>query len=160
MVLFLVRHAQAGSRAEANLPDDTIRPLTAEGRHQAAALVGVLTDLGARTVYSSTFRRCIETAAPLAAHLGVPMTVTEDLAEGPADAAIKLVRARSEDSAALVSHGDIIPAVLEHLAQIDGLDLGSAPKCQKGSVWMLETDGRTGRFVKATYVPAQRFGLR
>lgn len=160
MVLFLVRHAQAGSRAEANLPDDTLRPLTAEGRHQAAALVGVLADLGARAVYTSTYKRCIETAAPFAAYLGTPMIITDDLAEGPADAAIALVRARADDDAALFSHGDIIPAVLEHLVNTDGLDLGPSPKCQKGSVWFLETDEGTGRFTTATYVPAQRFGFR
>lgn len=160
MVLFLVRHAHAGSRSEANLPDDTVRPLTTEGRHQAAALVGVLGELGARAVYSSTYKRCIETAAPLAAHLGVELVVTKDLAEGSPDAAIKLVRQRAEDYAAFVSHGDIIPAILEHLAEVDGLDLGPSPRCQKGSIWMLETDERSGRFVKATYIAPHRFGFR
>jgi broad specificity phosphatase PhoE len=159
-MLFLVRHAQAGSRAEANLPDDTLRPLTAEGRHQAAALVGVLAELGARSAYTSPYKRCIETAAPFAAYLGSPMVITGDLEEGPADAAIALVRARAHDHAALFSHGDIIPAVLEHLITTDGLDLGPSPKCQKGSIWMLEFDEGTARYTKATYVPAQRFGFR
>jgi 8-oxo-(d)GTP phosphatase len=159
MALYLVRHAQAGSRAESNLPDDTLRPLTREGRHQAAALAGVLDEMGARSVYTSPYRRCVQTAVPLAAHLGIDVIETDDLGEGPADGAIELVRNVANDNAALFSHGDIIPAVLEHLAVTDGLDLGSSPRCQKGSIWILESDGSSAKFVKATYVPSWRFNL-
>jgi 8-oxo-(d)GTP phosphatase len=159
MALYLVRHAQAGSRAESNLPDDTLRPLTREGRHQAAALAGLLEELGAQSVYSSPYRRCVQTAVPLAAHLGVSVVETDDLGEGPADGAIELVRKLANQNAALFSHGDIIPAVLEHLVAKDSLELGASPRCQKGSVWVLETDGLTDTFVKATYVPAWRFNV-
>jgi broad specificity phosphatase PhoE len=159
MTLFLVRHAQAGSRAESNLPDDTLRPLTREGRHQAAALAGLLDDMGATSVYTSPYRRCVQTAVPLGAHLAVPVIETDDLGEGPADDAIQLVRKLANDSAALFSHGDIIPAVLEHLVANDSIDLGPSPRCQKGSIWMLETNGFSDTFVKATYVPAWRFNV-
>ncbi len=159
MALYLVRHAQAGSRAESNLPDDTLRPLTREGRHQAAALAGLLADMGAQSVYTSPYRRCVQTAVPLAAHLGVPVTLADDFGEGPADGAIELVRKLANENAAIFSHGDIIPAVLEHLAVHDSLDLGKTPRCQKGSVWVLETNGSTDMFVKATYVPAWRFNV-
>jgi 8-oxo-(d)GTP phosphatase len=159
MALYLVRHAQAGSRAESNLPDDTLRPLTREGRHQAAALAGVLDEMGVRSIYTSPYRRCVQTAAPLGAHLGLPVIETDDLGEGPADGAIELVRKIANDDAALFSHGDIIPAVLEHLATVDGLDLGASPRCQKGSIWILETNGSSDKFVKATYVPSWRFNL-
>jgi 8-oxo-(d)GTP phosphatase len=159
MALFLVRHAQAGSRAESNLPDDTLRPLTREGRHQAASLAGLLDEMGAKSVYTSPYRRCVQTAVPLAAHLGVAVIESEDLGEGPADGAIDLVRKLANDNAALFSHGDIIPAVLGHLAVEDSLDLGPSPRCQKGSVWILETDGLTSSFAKATYVPAWRFNI-
>jgi 8-oxo-(d)GTP phosphatase len=159
MALFLVRHAQAGSRAVSNLPDDTLRPLTREGRHQAAALVGLLDEMGATSVYTSPYRRCVQTAVPLGAHLGVPVVETDDLGEGSADGAIALVRKLANDNAALFSHGDIIPGVLEYLVANDSLDLGPSPRCQKGSIWMLETDGISDTFVKSTYVPAWRFNV-
>jgi 8-oxo-(d)GTP phosphatase len=159
MALYLIRHAQAGSRAESNLPDDTLRPLTREGRHQSAALAGLLEEMGAQSVYTSPYRRCVQTAVPLAAHLGVPVIETDDLGEGPADGAIELVRKLANENAALFSHGDIIPAVLAYLAANDSLDLGNSPRCQKGSVWVLETNGLTDKFVRAIYMPAWRFNM-
>jgi broad specificity phosphatase PhoE len=134
-------------------PDDRLRPLTVEGRHQTAELVGTLADLGANRVLSSPYRRCMETAAPLAAHLGVELEVVRELEEGTAVGALALVRELAAESAALFSHGDIIPAVLDALARDDELDLGPEPRCQKASVWILEPDSVGPTFISATYVP-------
>ncbi len=152
MTVFLVRHAQAGNRAGFPSDDDRPRSLTIEGRHQAAELAGVLQDLGVTDVRSSPYRRCVETAAPVAALLRVPLVEMSALEEGPAVAALALVRDIATMSAVLVSHGDIIPAVLDALARDDGLDLGPAPRCQKASIWILEPDSSGTRFAKATYV--------
>jgi 8-oxo-(d)GTP phosphatase len=159
MPLFLVRHAQAGSRIESDLTDDSRRPLNDEGRFQAAAMVSVLAEMGARSVYASPYRRCVQTAVPLAAHLGIPAIETDDLGEGVAVGALRLARELANEGAALFSHGDIIPSVLETLVRTDGLDLGPSPKCQKGSIWMLETNGSSRVFVRATYVPPSRFTM-
>lgn len=152
MTVYLVRHAQAGSRAGFALDDDRLRPLTTEGRHQAAELAGLLAELGVTSVLSSPYRRCVQTAAPLAALLGVPVAEHHALEEGPHDDAVVLVRELAHGSAALVSHGDIIPGVLDTLQHEDRLDLGAAPRCQKASVWILEPEATTDRFVTATYV--------
>jgi phosphohistidine phosphatase SixA len=159
MTVFLVRHAQAGSRSDSEVVDDILRPLNDEGRLQAAAIVSVLAAMGVRSVYCSPYRRCVQTAVPLAAHLGVSVIQTSDLGEGVAVGAVRMVRELANESAALFSHGDIIPSVLETLARTDGLDLGSTPKCQKGSIWMLETNGSSDVFVRATYVPPSRFTM-
>ena len=153
MTVYLVRHAQAGSR-KAFDGDDRARRLTAEGRHQSADIAGLLADMGATRTFSSPFRRCIETIAPAAAALGVPVEVDERLAEGRPDGAIALVRSLSRSGAVFCSHGDIIPAILEIVDREDAVELGREPRCQKGSIWILEPDpGLPGRFASAVYVP-------
>jgi broad specificity phosphatase PhoE len=154
MTVYLIRHAQAGSRARWNGTDDRLRPLTAHGRYQAADLVGTLNELGITEVRSSPYRRCIETVAPLTAALGIDLQIDPALEEGPADRAIALVRETRSHNIALCSHGDIIPAVLDHVMRHDALSLGEDLRCQKGSVWMLEA-GRTAptRFIAAKYLP-------
>lgn len=155
--LFLVRHAQAGSRS-GFAGDDTIRPLTGRGRHQGADIAGLLIDLvGERpvTLRSSPYRRCIETVAPYAAGAGLHLHVEPWLGEGPSDEARDRVRtiAPAMHAAAEVwcSHGDIIPAVIEMLAAQDHLDLGVEPRVQKASIWLLDV-GLDDRFTSAAYL--------
>ena len=156
MTLFLVRHAQAGSR-KAHDGDDRDRRLTAEGRHQAADIAGLLVDFGVTRVLTSPYRRCIETVAPAAAALGFEVELDERLAEGPADGAIALARSLARSGAVLCSHGDIIPAILAVVDREDAVELGREPRCQKGSIWVLEPDpGLPGRFSTALYVPSMR----
>lgn len=156
MTVFLVRHAQAGSRKGFD-GDDRARRLTAEGRHQSADIAGLLVDLGATAVLSSPYRRCIETVAPAAAALGQSVEIDERLGEGPADGAIELVRRLSRSGAAICSHGDVIPAILEIVGREDAVEFAREPRCQKGSIWILEPDpGLPGRFSSAVYVPSSR----
>ncbi len=157
MPLFLVRHAQAGSRT-GFAGDDALRPLTGRGRHQAADIAGLLLDLvGSRsvTLRSSPYRRCIETIAPYAAATGLHLHVEPWLAEGPTDEARNRVRAIAptmHDRAEVwSSHGDIIPAVIEMLAAQDHLDLGVDPRVQKASIWALDI-GPADRYTRAAYI--------
>ncbi len=155
MTLFLLRHAQAGSRSD--WPgDDRTRPLTSVGRHQSADLVGMLAEMGLAKVFSSPYTRCVETAAPLAARLGVSVIITEALAEGPHYGALALVRSLGHENALLCSHGDIIPALLDTFAFVDGVDLGPNPRCQKGSLWVLEPDAEAQTISRVQYIPPSR----
>ena len=88
---------------------------------------------------------------------GLVTKVDLRLAEGPSAGALRLVRTlvREDAQAVLCSHGDVIPEVLAALQHEDGLDLGAAPRCQKGSVWVLDIDD-TGTFVKAAYIAAPK----
>ena len=90
----------------------------------------------------------------MGAALGIEVQIDDALEEGPADRAIALARAVRTHNIALCSHGDIIPAILQDVMRVDGLSLGEDPRCQKGSVWMLEA-GRTdpARFIAAKYLP-------
>ncbi len=152
MTVLLLRHAQAGSRSDWR-GDDRGRPLTREGRRQAADLVELLAEVPLTAVRTSPYRRCIETVAPIAARLGLPIVVDPALTEGPFDGALTLVRSSASDTVLLCSHGDVIPGVLNELVVADGLDLGPAPRCQKGSVWFLEPQPGTDRFAVAAYAP-------
>jgi 8-oxo-(d)GTP phosphatase len=157
MSLFLVRHAQAGSRSDF-AGDDLLRPLTGRGRHQAADIAGlVLAMIGTEppTIRTSPYRRCMETVAPLGAAAGVEPIVDPMLAEGPTDTAREQVRRIAADvrtsHVVWCSHGDILPAVLEMLAVQDGLDLGRDARVQKGSIWVLDVDD-DNVFERAVYL--------
>src|SRR5258708_2655315 len=152
MTVFLVRHADAKSRANWSHPDES-RPLTRKGLHQAEGLVDLLRDYPIRRALSSPAVRCGETVTPLATKLGVKVEVTDALAEG-ADAAkaYDLVRRSARDGGDVVvcTHGDLVPELLR-LASRDGLSLEDAPRWPKGSTWALESDGH--RFSRAKYLP-------
>lgn len=82
MRLLLVRHGQTRSNVEHLL--DTAVPgadLSELGRDQAVALVPALGGLGVGAVTASTLVRTQQTAAPLAAHLGLPVAVADGLRE-------------------------------------------------------------------------------
>ncbi|MCU0758692.1 MAG: histidine phosphatase family protein [Steroidobacteraceae bacterium] len=110
--VIVLRHAE-----KASFPADD-PPLAAEGRARAerlAAMLGGPSDAGpVRHVYSSEARRARDTAAPLAARLGVEV---ETVAGGDVDALVRAVRrdARGETSV-VVGHGDTVPQIVAELA--------------------------------------------
>lgn len=149
MPVLLVRHAVAADRHEWK-GDDEQRPLRKRGRRQAEALVATLAGFEIERVLTSPFTRCVETVVPLAAARRCGVEETSALAEGASHDAVALVRSLAGRNAALCSHGDVIPRVLEHLVVHDGLDLGHDPRWGKASVWVLEDDGE--RIAKAFYI--------
>jgi 8-oxo-dGTP diphosphatase len=149
--VYLVRHADAGSRKAWDGPDD-LRPLSPKGMKQAQALVERFAGLDLGRLVSSPFIRCVQTFQPLAAARDRDVGGEQDLAEGtPADRAEALLVRLADQPTAACSHGDVIEAVIPHLVlrgmRVNG-DIGFA----KGSVWELQADD--GRFVSARYWPA------
>ena len=158
MAVYLVRHADAGTRHEWHQPDD-LRPLTERGERQAAGVVELLGDRPITRILSSPAMRCRKTIEPLAAHLGVEVELHAALLEGAAlQDALAVVRAAAATpaegdaagDAVLCSHGDVIPDVLTYLMG-KGMRTGPDRRCQKGSVWVLEVDGAD--VVRGEYVP-------
>lgn len=150
MTVFLVRHADAKSRANWPEPDET-RPLTRKGRAQAEALVDLLRKHPVRRILSSPAVRCVETVAPLATKLGLDVEETHALFEGSdASKAYELLRkaSRGKGDLVLCTHGDLIPELLRILSR-DGVTLVDAPRWPKGSTWALEGDG--DGFTRAMY---------
>ena len=81
--LFIVRHADAIPEADEIIPGgiyDNL-PLSSIGREQARALAERLGSTSFNAIYSSPLKRCLETAAPLAARLGLEPVIVADLAE-------------------------------------------------------------------------------
>ena len=152
MTVHLVRHGKAGSRVAWQQPDD-LRPLSKVGREQAEGLVRLLAGRPVERILSSRFARCVQSVEPLAEERGLTVEWAEGLAEEARDEEVlALLKEVSKSEVVLCTHGNIVPVVLEHLEQ-RGVQFHDAPHVwQKGSVWVLETDGH-GSFTEARYVP-------
>ena len=126
-MILLIRHGRAGKRS-AWAGEDSLRPLDARGRKQAAALPRLLAGFGIERILSSPYRRCAETVEPLAADLHLDVEQRAELAEG-ADAADvrRLLNEVGRTTVALCTHGDVIAGLI-----------GAERKAEKGSVWVLE----------------------
>lgn len=143
MTLFLVRHASASARGSLGYDSDLARRLDDVGHDQAQELVSLLGDRGVTAVYSSSATRCIETVKPLAAHIETEVIVDNSLTEGQsATMAIHLARTlvTNNTTAALCSHGDIIPDLIQTLAR-EGMIIVGQRAWSKGSTWELRTRG-------------------
>jgi len=125
VTILLVRHASAGDRSDWE-GEDELRPIDAGGRRQAEGLAGSLLEYGVTRVLSSPAARCIQTVAPLAERLGLPVEERSELAEGSSpDTVGALVEGSADDTAVMCTHGDVIQNLI-----------GEEPP--KGSTWVLE----------------------
>lgn len=155
----MVRHADAGSRDRWDA-DDRLRPLSAKGRADAAALVRVLAPYGPSRILSSPLVRCLETVEPLAARLDLDVERSAMLAPDAGERAASFVRSLGAGSAPVVvcTHGETIAAVRADFARTCPARLRAALAADgahaKGSVWVLRFDG--GRLDGARYVPPER----
>jgi len=145
--LYLVRHAKAGSRQDFD-GDDRERPLTNSGRKQAAALAERLSAISPSVIVSSPYQRCIETVEPLAIAIGAQVQTDDRLAEfldsvsAAALAKLHDMLRLLPDRAVICSHGDVIPALVETLTD-RGMRIDGTPEWGKGSVWVLDREGKT-----------------
>jgi 8-oxo-dGTP diphosphatase len=111
VIVYLVRHARAGRRAEWD-GDDRLRPLDERGRRQAEGLVAQLAGREFRRILSSPYVRCVETVLPLAEARGLSVEPDDALAEGAGShAALGLLRRVGEPLVACV-HGDLVEELL------------------------------------------------
>jgi phosphohistidine phosphatase SixA len=148
--IYLVRHGRAGERS-AWRDDDTYRPLSARGHIQARLLTDVLADAVFDRVLSSPYVRCMESVVPIASTRALAIEPVDALAEGgPVDDVLTLIRKHAAHGALMCTHGDIIPMVLDHYAEM-GIDIGKKPQWPKGGTWVLTTDV-AGEVRQASYL--------
>ncbi len=95
---------------------------------------------------------------PLAEAAGLRVEVDGRLAEGTDVTAMALLRAPEAAAIALCTHGDVVPRLLDRLADEDGLTLPPAPRWEKGSVWVL-TGASPERYAGARYLPPPAVGV-
>ncbi len=151
-VVLLVRHGRAGDRASWS-GDDRLRPLDADGLAQAEAL-RALGWFGPSRVFSADRVRCVQTVAPLAADLGVPVetepALTEDAYLASPGRGLRRIReiAGARLRVVVCSQREVIPQLLARLAAEDGL-VPTRVTARRGSVWSLSF--MDGRLVAADY---------
>lgn len=152
MRVLLVRHAHAGSKARWT-GDDRRRPLSAKGRRDARRLARLLSSFEPEAVFTSPYRRCVQTVEPLVTRHPVPVEAREELVPETGDKAAELVYelvGRDGGTVVVCSHGETITDVLAAVAAADGVVGPDAPN-EKGSLWVFDPDG--GRIGAARYLP-------
>ena len=104
-IVVIVRHAEKGANGDRD-PD-----LSPAGKVRADTLAQMLKDSGIVAIFTTEFKRTVETAAPTARALGVNATVI------PSDDQQQLVdKLRAlKGNALVVGHGNTIPNVLKAL---------------------------------------------
>jgi broad specificity phosphatase PhoE len=135
-VVLLMRHAEKAAEPAAD------PPLTEAGTARAQRLAEAAREAGVRAVYSTQYRRTLDTARPLAAAVGVPVAerpITAANAGGYALELAREIRARhAGQTVAVVGHSNTIPAVV---AALTG---GAAPTItddQYGDLFVVVLDG-------------------
>ena len=155
-VVILVRHAEKVTPD----PPDHDPALTAEGRARAQALVGALADAGVDAIVTSQWRRTRQTAAPLAAHLGLtPAVLSTDGAKDYPAAVAEAIRARySGQTVVVVGHSNTVPQTVAALGGPSGLTICDA-HYDDLFVVTLGRGGRAAGLVRARYgAPSPRAG--
>ncbi len=116
--IYLVRHAEKYAAWPADRDLDAFQPLSAVGIQRADALAARLKAAGIAAVYTSRTTRAIETGAPLAHALGIPV-VADDASTKPAEMTAFLAHLKEKhagDRAVLiVGHSNTVPELLAHL---------------------------------------------
>jgi phosphohistidine phosphatase SixA len=148
MTIYLLRHASAGV-ARADRASDRDRPLDAKGFNQATALAERLGSLEISGLYSSPYLRCVQTLDPLALRSGLTISLCEELAEGCDFAAALELCESVPHGAAICSHGDVIPAVIEAMLR-RGLTISGPTGFRKASIWVIERSA-DGSWSSATW---------
>jgi 8-oxo-dGTP diphosphatase len=144
--VLLLRHGRAGERSNWE-GDDRRRPLDELGMRQAEELVRPLSRFEVEEIISADFDRCVQTVLPLSEAIGVPIREEELFSElgYPAheEEAIHLVRKLGESLSTTVvcSQGDVIPDLLQRLAEVDHVDLPENFHVKKAGVCVLTFDG-------------------
>jgi broad specificity phosphatase PhoE len=156
--VLLVRHGSAGSRSKWN-GDDRDRPLDQCGQAQADELVRLLARFDVGSIMSADVARCVETVAPSADALGLPVHEEPLLSEasypGREEEAAALLRSTDpERDAVACSQGDVIPDLIERLTTADDLDRPEPFVAGKGSTWALTF--AENRLVNVEYFPPPR----
>lgn len=132
-IALVVRHAEKATGT-------SDPPLTEAGRARAGALAEIAADLGVRAIYSTSFRRTLETAGPTSDRLGVPI----DTRFGPADSAGLAAYVREShggETVLIVGHSNTVPAIVEALG---GGEMAPIPETEYGTLYVVHprADGR------------------
>lgn len=127
----LVRHAE-----KADLPKDD-PALSEAGKRRAEALAEALKGAKVTAIYTTTYQRTRETAAPLARQAGVEaeaLTIARGgLAEHVADV-VRRIRSKPEGLIVIVGHSNTVPAIARAL----GVAAADMPECEYSRLTLVQ----------------------
>jgi phosphohistidine phosphatase SixA len=149
-VLSVVRHAEAGDR-ERFVGDDSLRPLSRQGRRQANAL-GKRLGEGTLDLITSPYLRCVETISPASSRLRRAMMLASWLVEGePADEALYQLVELTGEIGGLVActHQDLMVGMFD-VAIAAGAVASSEPIFEKAAT--AEFTVVSGKVVAVSFV--------
>jgi broad specificity phosphatase PhoE len=110
--ILIVRHAEKASDAEDS-------PLTEDGVKRSQSLVKVAADAGVSAIYTTQFKRNLETARPLSERLGIPITEVPVNLQSPGDygkaLAKTILEKHSGQTVLVVGHGNTIGSIVSGL---------------------------------------------
>lgn len=114
--VFLVRHAE-------KVDESKDAALSDVGRARAEALARHLGGAGVRAIYATQYQRTQNTAAPLAAALGIKTTIVDADASGELVRTIR--RKNAHDVVLVVGHSDSVPEVIGLLGCKEKIEIRS-----------------------------------
>jgi broad specificity phosphatase PhoE len=133
--VILVRHAERADMAAGGAPTMAADPnLSREGLARAERLAAMLRSAEIRAIFVTQFRRTQQTAAPLAAALGLtPVVIQAD------DQAALVAQLRAVKGHALVvGHSNTVPAVTAALSGTPAVPIADD---DFGNLWIVPTAG-------------------
>ena len=115
-------------------------------------MVEILEAFPITRIFSSPFRRCVQTVEPLARARELNVNESENLAEGHGLAgAMEFMGDAKLDNVVLSTHGDIVWELVEELVKRAVVKPGGGG-FDKGSTWVVGVE--KGSFVRARFIPA------
>jgi broad specificity phosphatase PhoE len=110
-MVILTRHAERADGA-ATMSAGTDPQLSAAGEARAQKLAAMLADAGVTSIFTTQFKRTIDTAAPLAAKLNVKPQV---IPSNQAAELIAAIKARPTENVFVVGHSNTVDAIIKAL---------------------------------------------
>lgn len=110
--VYFIRHAES----DRTVRDGRIRPLTKKGYGDAQNLVKLFKDIKIDRIYSSPFKRAVDTVSPLAVNLQMDIMTVEDFRERRSDSVQtismeELIRIQWKDFGYTLSDGECLREV-------------------------------------------------
>ncbi len=139
MRVVIVRHAKAGKRSSWE-HEDFDRPLDQTGIKQAREIAELFKNCAVTALFSSPYKRCVETLDPLGSALGLEVKLDDRLVENTTFVALQSFLLSLDENGFYVActHGNVAPELVEILIGSKIERVGAPLRCAKGSVWDIE----------------------
>lgn len=140
-MVMVVRHAEradAGAGTGTSMTASPDPALSDAGKARAQKLAAMLADAGVTAIYTTEYLRAKDTAAPLAAKIGV---TAEIVMARDADALIAKVKAHKAGAVLVVGHSNTVPTIIRAL----GGSVVSVGDDEYDSLFFIAANGTTTR---------------